>query len=284
MFGIEKEGQHITRLRDIAGTCLYLIEGEEKALLVDTGIGAESLKDTVSRLTDKPLTVLITHGHVDHAMGAGEFSQVYMNTADRDVYEIHRQNEMRLGYIRGSAAMIPDAAEAEELMKIQSEDLLPVKAFEDFLPLVPDMSFDLGGLTVQVLDGKGHTPGTVVLLLVELRILILGDACNPFTYLFEPTSSTVESYRNMLLRLKEQTDGRYDRVLLFHGPGDGAPDMIDSVIDVCGDIMEGRVDNIPFESIGHKGLIAKAMNFEIFSRADGGSGNVIYNPDRIFDK
>jgi len=42
-------------------------------------VGVGHLKDLVSGLTDKPLTVLLTHGHVDHANGAPEFDTVLLN-------------------------------------------------------------------------------------------------------------------------------------------------------------------------------------------------------------
>ena len=59
-------------------------------------------------------------------------------------------------------------------------------------------------------------------------MLLTGDACNPFTFLFDDSCSTVAEYREMLLRLKKTTDGTYDRVLLNHGPGGEAqPSLID---------------------------------------------------------
>ena len=58
---------------------MYLLEGDEKALLIDTGWGAGNLRDYVSKLTDKPILVANTHIHPDHAAGNGEFEQVYVS-------------------------------------------------------------------------------------------------------------------------------------------------------------------------------------------------------------
>lgn len=259
---------------------MYLAEGDDKALLIDTGVGIGSLKKFVTDLTDKEISVLITHGHVDHAMGAGEFDRVYMNHDDEEVYKNHSRMEQRVEYVRSTAEYTPGC---EELRNIGPDDFIESKEFSEFLPLEAGMKFELGGITVEVLNGKGHTPGTMIPLIREMGILITGDACNGFTFLFEPTCSTVESYKEMLVNLKKETDGKYDRVLLFHGPGDGEMNLIDGVIEVCDNIMQGDSDEIPFEGIGCKGLIARAMNFRTFSRVDGGVGNVIYRENGIFN-
>lgn len=58
---------------------IYLLEGEEKALLLDTGWGAGNLRDFVEKLTDKEILVANTHFHPDHAAGNGEFEKVFMS-------------------------------------------------------------------------------------------------------------------------------------------------------------------------------------------------------------
>ncbi len=57
---------------------IYLLEGSEKALLIDTGWGTGNLKACVSKLTNKPLMVVNTHFHPDHASGNGEFEEVFL--------------------------------------------------------------------------------------------------------------------------------------------------------------------------------------------------------------
>ena len=42
---------------------IFLLVGTERALLIDTGIGVGDLKAAVEKITDKPVTVVITHGH-----------------------------------------------------------------------------------------------------------------------------------------------------------------------------------------------------------------------------
>lgn len=269
----------LTRIWDVAHTAIYLVEGADKAVLIDTGVGVGDLKAVVESLTTKPVTVLITHGHVDHAMGAAEFDDVRISPLDAELYAGHSQLAVRKGYVSGAAMQGADPA---TIAAVTDENYLPVREFASFAPLAPGDRFDLGGVTVEVLEGKGHTPGTVTMLIPEWRVLLLGDACNQFTFLFDRDCSTVAEYRDMLLGLKAKTDGRYDRVLVCHGMGEGAVGLIDSVIAVCDDILAGRADNLPFRGFnGEPCFIAKAMDFSRFCRADGGEGNIVYNPERI---
>lgn len=54
---------------DCMGVCMTLLEGENAAMLVDTGYGIEDVADFMRHMTDLPLTVFLTHNHHDHAMG-----------------------------------------------------------------------------------------------------------------------------------------------------------------------------------------------------------------------
>lgn len=268
----------LTRIWDIAHTAMYLVEGEEKAVLIDTGVGVGQLKAVVDSITDKPLTVLLTHGHVDHAMGAASFEDIRISPLDEKVYELHSAFEVRKGYVMGAAMQGADPA---VVSAVRDADYLQPKAFSAFSPLAPGDRFELGGVSVEVLEGAGHTPGSLTMLIPEWRILLLGDACNQFTFLFDSFASPLESYKKMLLALKEKTEGRYDRVLVSHGMGEGGVGMIDSVIAVCDEILAGQADNLPFQNPMGSGLIAKAMDFSRFCRADGGEGNIVYNPQRL---
>ena len=65
----------------------YLILGQEKALLIDSGMGVGSLRKEVEKITDLPVTLINTHGHPDHAGGNAEFEPALMCPAEFDVYE-----------------------------------------------------------------------------------------------------------------------------------------------------------------------------------------------------
>ena len=74
-FRTEKVTERVTRIYAICTELMYLVEGDEKAVLIDTGSGFGSLKAKVDSLTDKPLIVLLPHGQTDHAMGQENLKQ-----------------------------------------------------------------------------------------------------------------------------------------------------------------------------------------------------------------
>lgn len=275
-FKAEKVNEHITAIRSLSHEIMYLIQGEKEAVLLDTCIGLKGYRELVEGLIHgKKLTVLISHGHVDHAAGVAEFegfADVYMNLEDIDFYKTQLAIEDRRGY--AAAVYGPEAN------NYKAEQFVEGKPDFQFLELKDGMEFDLGGLTVQALTAPGHTKGCMVFLIKEERILILGDACNNATFLFDDICESLEHYLEGIRQLKEKTDGLYDRVFLMHHIIDGAPDTLAQMIEVCEDIFGDKADNLPFEFMGHKALIAKACN-ERMERVDGKFANVIYNPEKM---
>lgn len=269
-FEHEKISASTTRIKAPGMELMYLVEGKDKAALIDTGSGIGYLRSYIEQLTDKPIIVLLTHGHVDHAMGAGEFETVYMNHTDDYIYVEHADMKFR----EDGLFLCPQRD------RIEDGEIIPAKALDEINQMAGGDSFDLGGLHIDIYDLPGHTRGSVVMLIREERVLLLGDACNYLTFLHEPYSTTVKEYKNNLEILRPQVEGRYDTVYLSHGPGNGSVQLIDGVIQVCEDIMKGKTDDVPFGFKDSKGFLAKA-EIRRDVRVDGGIGNVIYNKERI---
>lgn len=271
-FRSAKIDKNITRIRNGAGDLMYLVEGKNSAALIDTGVGIGDLKKYVQKLTNKPLIVLITHGHVDHAGGTAQFDEVYMNSSDNELFVEHTALANRQGYVGASN---PKWAETLTAANYQPQDN-PAR----FKNLTEGMTFDLGGVHLDIYNLPGHTHGSSAILIRENRALLTGDGANMFTFLFSKEALGLKSYEKSLRRLKRVTAGKYDKVYCSHGSGDLTIDYLDRLIEDCRIIRAGGGDKVPFNFMGSNAFIA----FEVdphYNRVDGGTGNLVYDPARI---
>lgn len=264
-YKVKKISPHITLITDPSRVFLFLVEGEREALLVDTGTGFAGLRETVAALTDKPLTVALTHMHPDHAGGASAFEKVYVHPDDIPAFR--RQTlEDRMGY---AASQMPGAV-------LTPADFLPPVADEaHFLPLEDGTVFDLGGFQAEFIHVPGHTLGSCCVLFPQDRSILFGDACNCNTLImFE---SSISQYRRSLLKLQGFRD-RFDRVFYSHGAAPEGPGRsLEDNLELCGEILDGRDDAIPCDFLGMPALRAKAIAAN-FLRLDGKYGNIVYTP------
>lgn len=259
--------KHVTRITGVTQELMYLVEGETKAALIDTGLGVGDLATYIKTLTDKPIVVILTHGHFDHIGGASLFNQAYLNEKDWAFSVLDNTMKNKLDYLS-----------IFHLESIPEKDMAPIKAM-DFLPLNHGDRFDLGGLTLEMIELPGHTPGSMTVLIQEERSILFGDACNTFTFMFDDTCSSISEYLNTLESFKSR-EAEYDKVYLSHGSGDVDKAILDGVIEVCKEVLKGQTDDVPFEFMGTTHAIAKAIDSH-FERIDHGLGNLVYNKNHI---
>ncbi len=273
-FKSKKLSKHITEITDITMSRFFLIEGAQKALLVDTGVGLGAVKNYVDSLTNLPYNVICTHGHVDHVGGAVCFDEIYLNEKDTDLLRFHTSIDMRFEYANNVA---------QELGLVKNENF-PQGSVKKVKNISDGDIFDLGEVQAVIIASPGHTKGSVCVLIKQERAVVFGDTCNPLVYLFFEESCSVEQYKQSLLHIKEY-DNMYDTVYKSHGPGAVIPkSTLDDCIEVCDDILQGKDDKIPYDfgvlpTLKHRAVLAKkAINTK---RCDGKTGNVVYDAKKI---
>jgi len=274
-FTSKKISANIIRIRDICGVYQYLVIGDKKACLIDTGDGFGNLREYVDKLTDKDYFVVLTHGHIDHASGAGLFEDkdIYMNLADTDVLKVHTSIELR-----------------KEMAKRMGESAgIPVQEYNPplnrkLLPLFDKQEFDLGNLTVQAIHAPGHTQGMTMILIKEERTILFGDGCGVSVLLLDEFASSVSDYLNTLLNLKIYED-QYDKIIRNHGTGESPKELLDNVVECCRCVLNGTDDkqpaknNIPMPC--DNAFFAKTLKKDSIKRVDGKEGNLVYRSDKI---
>ena len=269
--------EHLIRI-DSADVSAWLALGTDRAALIDSCAGEGNIGDYARSLTSLPLFCILTHGHVDHIGGAMTVEQRYLHPLDFALAEKHGTYEARLNYVGGKKST--DTASPD----VQKE---PVTGF---LPLEDGQRFDLGGFHLTMLLLPGHTRGSMTVLFEEDRTLLLGDACNPLTFLFFPGMPSIEEYRDNLIEFRDRHRNKFDRVLFSHSEQAG-PDILDENIRVCGRILDKTDDRVPFNiprfaSAKEKPVIAMAIlgHPKERRRADGKRGNIAYLPSNIYTR
>ena len=79
---VEKLDDRIYRITELGSVHRYLVVGDKKALLVDTGWGFSDFRPLIAEITLLPLIVVNSHGHSDHCFGNYYFDEVYLNEKD----------------------------------------------------------------------------------------------------------------------------------------------------------------------------------------------------------
>jgi glyoxylase-like metal-dependent hydrolase (beta-lactamase superfamily II) len=260
-----------TAIEGLGNELCYLLEGEERALLIDALTGAGNLRAFCRELTDLPVTLVNTHGHLDHAGGNFDFGECFIHSDDIPlVYEI--EIAARMGFVTN---MMKTTGRAVPLTENDFTASRPVKT----LPVTGGHVFDLGGRKIEVIAVPGHTRGTIVLLDRDRRILFSGDACNVNTLLFLPHSTSIEEYRESLFHFKT-FQPYFDGMWGGHGLWEVPKVIIDEAIDLCDEILAGTDDAQPSEFLGRPCFYGKKKD-QFFKRLDGKLANIAYSKNKI---
>jgi len=253
----------------------YLVGGEKRALVIDTGTGFYDMKELIGRLTSLPYDVVVTHGHPDHAGGIGQFDTVYMHPADveaakRLTYEGAVQYgeimwNMAIGY-RGVWGYTP--ADARRFTKLP-----------EFKPLAEGMVFDLGGRKLTVYEVPGHTLGSVVLIDDKSRILFSGDAANGNV---GANATSVSTLLRGLLKLQKLRGQSWERQYTGHTSYAGTIDAVSQSPQVLEDLIEA------FRSLLRGDAKTQVVKNHLFpertqSVAVYGRASVGFNPERLWE-
>lgn len=151
IYGKWKINKNTWCVTDLWKSFIYLLIGEEKALLIDTCSGEGNLQSVVEEITDKPVIVVNTHGNFDHTGGNGCWKAVWM------------------------------AKEAEvasrRFVSLEHEQNLRLKLHPDYKTqyLKDGQIFKLGERNIEAISIAAHSEGSFVFLDSNMKSLFSGD-------------------------------------------------------------------------------------------------------------
>ncbi|MBQ9118284.1 MAG: MBL fold metallo-hydrolase [Clostridia bacterium] len=180
---------------------VYLLVGKERAALIDSGYGGKRWDKLIKKYTDKPVTVLITHAHIDHALGARFFDEAYVHEADEGIwYESNDKAFLATNFARFTPPVL-DEEEREFLLPPQSvvEADRPLPKF-----FAGRTEFDLGGRKLLIVHTPGHSQGCCCFIDEGSGACFTGDTLSKYVWLQLRESTTLSTFEESLRSLKNQ--------------------------------------------------------------------------------
>lgn len=182
-----------------AGVHMDLFVGTERALLFDTGNGYADLYKAVREVTKLPLTVVNSHGHLDHSCGNYQFEQeIYIHPDDMELCRQHNSREIRSYSAAMASAMKDNPSPMGGVSADFDAEFYASQGCGNLVPVREGHVFQLGGKALEVVELPGHTKGSIGLLYQEEKVLFSGDAINNNLYLFWDYCAPLSVYQNSI--------------------------------------------------------------------------------------
>jgi glyoxylase-like metal-dependent hydrolase (beta-lactamase superfamily II) len=202
------------------GCTSYLVVGDERGMLIDTGFATENIQAYAQTLTDKPVQwAANTHGHFDHTGGNGWFERAYMSAQALEIAKTPYPSKQALEY-----------------------------PLDYLVTLVGDGDrIDLGNRVIKVIEIPAHAPSSLAFLDQTEHLLFTGDEVAQFVMLYwmqpEPQPTIEQHARNMEKLLKHRAE--FDFILSGHGTGLEAAGLVETYLEHDRLIMSGQLEGKP---------------------------------------
>ena len=211
---IIKINEDTWRIED-SGVRFFLLAGEKKALLIDSGMQVHNAKEIAEGLVNVPIELLNTHGDIDHVGSNDEFDFFYMNPAEASNYYNTQKKTGRI------------------------------------VPVTDGDSIDLGGRELEIITLPGHTPGSIAVLDKKNRVLISGDPIQDGNIFMFGVRREMHAYLLSLKKIEKMKD-RFDTIYPSHGSFPVEPSLIAALYEGAERVLAGEVEGSNAEFHGMK--------------------------------
>ena len=190
-----------------ANESIYLVEGNDRAVLLDAGTQMTDLDKIVASITDKPVTLIATHVHPDHVGAAKYFPEIYINPAD--------------------TVAVP------QMMADYTGEIKFLKDGE---------TIDLGGRQLQVVFTPSHTPGSTTFIDKDAGYGFSGDSFGSGNLLlFSGTFSDLIATCEKMLAIMEKEGNEYLYPGHYNGRNPETKQRVSDMITLSKDVLSGKV-------------------------------------------
>lgn len=214
----------------------YLLLGEERAVIIDTGLGVADIRKEAEKITGLPISAVTTHVHWDHIGGHGLFNDFAVH--EEELSWINGGFPLPISMVRRDLARpprgLPEGFDENTYEVFQGE---PSRILKD------GDTIDLGGRRLRVIHTPGHSPGHCCFYEEARGYLYSGDiAYMGCLYAFYPSTDPKAFYRSI-----KKLEGLDIKKIL---PGHHSLEVPNSIIcdiskgfasiEQCGGLAQGR--------------------------------------------
>ncbi|MEA2210657.1 MAG: hypothetical protein QOF83_605 [Solirubrobacteraceae bacterium] len=239
----------------------WLVAGQERAVLLDTGLGIAPIRPVAERLTDRPVSVLNTHAHFDHIGGNHEFQEIAIHELGAPALEQEVSPALLADYLIYTRQLL---AAAKEYRRTDGALFHLLTPDNDPRPLPPGFDaahwripasratttlgdgdrIDLGGRILTVLHTPGHSPDSICLLDERDGILFAGDTINTGPIYAQLPDSDLKAFTASTRRLAELAP-ELRRVFVHHfGRVEVEPAFLPAVAHAFDELRAGEPSSV----------------------------------------
>ena len=186
---------------------LYLLEGTDKAILIDAGTNIKDLDKIVAAITKKPVMLIATHVHPDHTGSSIDcFPEIYINPGDK--------------------VLIP---------QFMADYKGKVKYLAD------GEVIDLGGRKLEVVFTPAHTPGSTTFIDKDAGYGFSGDSFGSGNLLLSLDFSTLIATCEKTSEIMQKYGIKYLFPGHYYGNNTETKQRVDDMIILSRDVLSGKV-------------------------------------------
>jgi len=261
----------------------YLLKGEERSILIDTGFNRPECKEALlSQLTELEVDmahtdVLLTHLHADHTGLAPEIyvpgTRIFISRAEipwlvgqtrRELWATDNKRMLKTGFT-------PETIGDEKAFST-SRKMASNPEFDQYLPIDDGDEFQCGDYTLKAVVTPGHTPAHMCFWLEKQRIMFTGDHVmfdiSPNITLWLNVDDSLGDYLDSLRKIDT-----YDVALAlpghrntgdFHGRIAELLEHHEKRLEECLDVVRRNPDLTPYEIAGKMTWKIRCSSWEEF--------------------
>ena len=242
----------------------YLLNGETKSLLIDTGMGFQNIQIAIESIVKGPTTVVNTHWHFDHIGGNALFDHVGIADCELELIERTLTSQELI------SIQALDADNSLTLPKGFIPENYQIDGKKASFSIKDGDVFNLGNREIEAIATPGHTRGSTSFLDRHSRSLFTGLVSRDSFYAhFE--ESNIKSYINSLKKVMSRSQ-EFDKLWPIHGPYPLPKSFLDEVLSAFLKIDAGAKPDTIDRSWGSDCYLYRFSTFEVLVKPPGAQG------------